>query len=72
MQDDKIHWIGQPIALVLAETQEEADHAVSLIEARIALKTQPSRLHEHVNEEPIQRSLWGSRFMMKSVTPSRR
>ena len=31
MQDDKIHWNGQPIALVLAETQEQADHAVRLI-----------------------------------------
>jgi xanthine dehydrogenase YagR molybdenum-binding subunit len=31
MQDDRIHWNGQPIALVLAETQEQADHAASLI-----------------------------------------
>jgi xanthine dehydrogenase YagR molybdenum-binding subunit len=31
MQDTEIHWNGQPIALVLAETQEQADHAVSLI-----------------------------------------
>ena len=31
MQDDRIHWNGQPIAVVLAETQEQADHAVSLI-----------------------------------------
>ncbi len=31
MQDDLIHFNGQPIALVLAETQEEADHAASLI-----------------------------------------
>jgi xanthine dehydrogenase YagR molybdenum-binding subunit len=31
MQDDQVHWNGQPIALVLANTQEEADHAVSLI-----------------------------------------
>ena len=31
MQDDKIHWNGQPIALVLAETQEQADHAQWLI-----------------------------------------
>jgi xanthine dehydrogenase YagR molybdenum-binding subunit len=31
MQDDQIHWNGQPIALVLAETQEQADHAASLI-----------------------------------------
>ncbi|WP_244639593.1 xanthine dehydrogenase family protein molybdopterin-binding subunit [Aureimonas endophytica] len=34
MQDAEIHWNGQPVALVLAESQEEADHAVSLIEAR--------------------------------------
>ena len=33
MQDDAIHWNGQPIALVLAETQEQADHAKSLIRA---------------------------------------
>ena len=33
MQDDAIYWNGQPIALVLAETQEQADHAQSLIRA---------------------------------------
>jgi xanthine dehydrogenase YagR molybdenum-binding subunit len=33
MQDDSIHWNGHPIAVVLAETQEQADHAVSLIRA---------------------------------------
>ena len=31
MQDDQIHWNGQPVAVVLAETQEQADHAKSLI-----------------------------------------
>ncbi|HEV2738729.1 MAG TPA: xanthine dehydrogenase family protein molybdopterin-binding subunit [Candidatus Elarobacter sp.] len=31
MQDDRIHWNGQPTALVLAETQEQANHAASLI-----------------------------------------
>ncbi len=31
MQDDRVHWNGQPIALVLAETQEQADHAASLL-----------------------------------------
>jgi xanthine dehydrogenase YagR molybdenum-binding subunit len=31
MQDDRVSWNGQPIALVLAETQEQADHACSLI-----------------------------------------
>ncbi|OWQ46932.1 dehydrogenase [Roseateles noduli] len=33
MQDDRVHWNGQPIALVLAASQEEADHAASLIRA---------------------------------------
>ncbi|MET0258586.1 MAG: molybdopterin cofactor-binding domain-containing protein, partial [Methylobacterium sp.] len=31
LQDNRIHWNGQPVALVLAHTQEEADHAASLI-----------------------------------------
>ena len=34
MQDDRIAWNGQPIAIVLAETQEQADHAKSLIQVR--------------------------------------
>jgi xanthine dehydrogenase YagR molybdenum-binding subunit len=38
MQDDRIHWNGQPVALVLAETQEEADHAERLI--RVAYEEQ--------------------------------
>ncbi|UAJ10546.1 xanthine dehydrogenase family protein molybdopterin-binding subunit [Glacieibacterium megasporae] len=36
MQDDRIHWNGQPIAVVLAETQEQADHAASLVIATYA------------------------------------
>jgi xanthine dehydrogenase YagR molybdenum-binding subunit len=32
MQDARIHWNGQAVAVVLAETQEQADHAKSLIE----------------------------------------
>ena len=36
MQDAQIHWNGQPIAVVLAETQEQADHAASLIGATYA------------------------------------
>ncbi|MDB5708503.1 MAG: dehydrogenase [Sphingomonas bacterium] len=33
MQDDQIHWNGEPIAVVLAETHDQADHAASLIRA---------------------------------------
>ena len=32
MQDEEIHWNGQTVAVVLAESQEQADHAASLIE----------------------------------------
>ncbi|MBB3938589.1 xanthine dehydrogenase YagR molybdenum-binding subunit [Novosphingobium fluoreni] len=31
MQDGVIHWNGQPVVCVLAETQEQADHAASLV-----------------------------------------
>jgi xanthine dehydrogenase YagR molybdenum-binding subunit len=34
MQDPEIRWNGQVVALVLAETQEQADHAASLVVAR--------------------------------------
>ncbi len=33
MQDDCIHWNGETIAVILAETQEEADYGKSLIHA---------------------------------------
>jgi xanthine dehydrogenase YagR molybdenum-binding subunit len=32
MQDASIHWNGEVVALVLAETQEQADHAAAVIE----------------------------------------
>jgi len=34
LQDDRVHWNGQPVACVLAGTQEEADHAASLLRIR--------------------------------------
>jgi xanthine dehydrogenase YagR molybdenum-binding subunit len=32
MQDDEVHWNGQPVAVVVAQTQAQADHAASLID----------------------------------------
>ena len=40
MQDDEIHWNGQPIAVVLAETQEQADYGKSLI--RVTYTAEPA------------------------------
>jgi xanthine dehydrogenase YagR molybdenum-binding subunit len=34
MQDPEIRWNGQAVAVVLAETQEQADHAASLVTVR--------------------------------------
>lgn len=31
MQDSSVYWNGQPVAVILAATQEEADHAASLV-----------------------------------------
>ena len=44
MQDDSIHWNGEPVAIVLAETQEQADHAASLI--KVAYESSPPRTFE--------------------------
>ena len=44
MQDDSIHWNGEPVAVVLAETQEQADHAASLID--VTYESSPPRTFE--------------------------
>jgi xanthine dehydrogenase YagR molybdenum-binding subunit len=46
MQDDRIHWNGQPVVLVLAETQEQADHAQSLIRVRYDAEPGTTSLNE--------------------------
>lgn len=59
MQDDRVHWNGQPIAVVLAETQEQADHAVSLISATYAPEPATTRF-EAAKEAGLERAAyWG-------------
>jgi xanthine dehydrogenase YagR molybdenum-binding subunit len=50
MQDDSIHWNGEPIAVVLADTQEQADYAASLIE--VAYESSTPRTFEQAREHP--------------------
>jgi len=66
LQDDRIHWNGQPIAVVIAETQEQADHAKSLIRdtyAEEAAVTSFSAAKEQGTEtgkfmgEPLQKKI---------------
>ncbi len=40
MQDDRVHWNGEPVAVVLAETQEQANHAKSLV--RVTYDAEPA------------------------------
>ena len=42
MQDASIHWNGEPVALILAETQEQADYAASLV--RVTYEAEPASL----------------------------
>jgi xanthine dehydrogenase YagR molybdenum-binding subunit len=50
MQDPEIRWNGQAVAVALAETQEQADHAASLIKVRyvaVAARTHFDEAKEH-------------------------
>lgn len=63
MQNDEIHWNGQPIAVVLADTQEQADYAASLVKASYALlpavtsfddaKKKPRQLDNILGQPPM-------------------
>ncbi|RAX37361.1 xanthine dehydrogenase family protein molybdopterin-binding subunit [Rhizobium tropici] len=63
MQNDEIHWNGQAVAVVLAETQEQADHAASLIAVDYAplpavtsfeeAKRKPRQLETLLGQPPI-------------------
>ncbi|MGO4167243.1 xanthine dehydrogenase family protein molybdopterin-binding subunit [Novosphingobium sp. YAF33] len=40
MQESEVNWNGEPVAVVLAETQEQADHAASLV--RVTFEAAPA------------------------------
>lgn len=46
MQDPEIHWNGQVVAVVLAETREQADHAATLIRVRYDVAPARTRFEE--------------------------
>ena len=39
LQDDRVHWNGQPVAVVVADTLEQAAHAASLVAVDYAADT---------------------------------
>ena len=73
MQDDRIHWNGQPIAVVLAETQEQADHAKSLI--RVTYEAEEALTAFARGEgakAPSRACSWASRCRTRSAMRRRR
>jgi xanthine dehydrogenase molybdopterin-binding subunit B len=72
-QYDKIYWNGQPIAVVLAETQEQANHAKSLIRVTYeAPNRRPPRSRRPKRTAPSPNPSRARRSKKRSVTPRRR
>ena len=59
MQDGEIHWNGQPVAVVLAETQEQADHARSLVRVTYDVDPACTAFVESVATETEQAMMFG-------------
>jgi xanthine dehydrogenase YagR molybdenum-binding subunit len=64
LQNDQVHWNGQPIAAVLADTQEQADHATSLI--RVSYEPQPAEtVFNHAKESTQPGNFQGEPLLVK-------
>ena len=65
-QDDRIHWNGQPVACVLAETQEQADHAASLLAVTYAAEPATTTL-EGAKANGIEQGLFMGQPLLNDV-----
>ena len=66
LQDDSIHWNGEPIAIVLAETQEEADYAKSLVRATYEVEHGIVAFDEAKSHARLPLSVLGEPAMIES------
>ncbi len=66
MQDDLVRWNGQPVAIVVAETQEQADYAASLV--RVSYVAEPAALafQALISEAKPPESILGEPAKIKS------
>lgn len=65
-QDDCVHWNGQPVACVLAETQEQADHAASLLAVTYAAEPATTTL-EGAKANGIEQGLFMGQPLLNDV-----
>ncbi len=61
LQDDRVLWVGQHLALVVAETLEQAQHAASLVRARYAEDPHPPIRLEDALPNATLPEMWGGR-----------
>lgn len=61
MQDASIHWNGEPVAVVVADTQEQADQAAALVRItyeaeapKVAFDHEPSKPPQNILGEPTR------------------
>lgn len=66
LQDDRVHWNGQPIACVLAETQEQADHAVTLLHIRYEAEASTTSLAD-AKAQGIEQGLFMGHPLLNEV-----
>jgi xanthine dehydrogenase YagR molybdenum-binding subunit len=59
MQDARIHWNGEPVALILAETQEQADYARRLVRVTYREDTSQTSFQEAKAEARYPDSVMG-------------
>lgn len=59
MQDDAIHWNGETVAVVLAETQEQADYAKSLVRVTYATEAAMVRFDDAKGHARFPESVLG-------------
>ena len=72
LQDDRIHWNGEAIAVVLAETQEEADYAKSLIRATYEVEDAVVAFDSAKTHARCPQMFWVSPRHWKKEMPKRR
>ncbi len=61
LQDDRVLWAGQHLALVVADTLEQAQHAAGLVRARYAEDPHPPLRLEDALPSATQPELWAGR-----------
>ncbi len=61
LQDDRVHWAGQHLALVVAETSEQAREAAALVRARYEEDAQPALRLEDALGDASEPELWAGR-----------